>query len=268
MSKRGILNFTSRKKRDTMLNYTNITPAAQAGSTTYSRQAAVITGAVAGETIKPIVWCATGRQMDTGSTSGRGNITDVSTRTASTCFMRGISEHIEIQVNDNLPWQWRRICFTYKGFNASLPTVTNFFQAVLTSNGVARVLNQVPNNAYRDTLNGLVFKGRAGVDWDNVMIAPVDNSRVTVKYDRTRTIASGNEGGVIRKYKLWHGMNKNLVYDDDENGGDEDVQYFSTQGKAGMGDYIICDWFLPRSGSSTSNQLSFAVTASLYWHEK
>jgi len=266
MSKRSLLNVTSRKKRDTMLNFTNITAASQQGGASYIQGPSIITGGYV--VPNPILFCATGRAMDTNAAGNRGNVTDEATRTASTCYMKGISEAVEIQINDNLPWQWRRICFTYKGLNASMPATTGFGMNLLTSSGQKRTSNMLPNNAYRDTLSGLLFKGRQNSDWDNFMTAPTDSSRVTIKYDRTRTIASGNEGGVIRKYKFWHGMNKNLVYDDDENGGDEDVQFYSNQGKAGMGDYFIVDLFLPRIGSTGSNQLSFQPEATLYWHEK
>lgn len=67
---------------------------------------------------------------------------------------------------------------------------------------------------------------------------------------------------------MWHSMNKNLVYADDENAGGLNVQFYSTQSKAGMGDFIVVDYFQARKGSTSSQQLSFGTTATLYWHEK
>lgn len=266
MSRRSILNMTSRKKRDTMQNYTNILATSQAGGTQYNTSPSVINGSV--PVPYPVVWVATGRQMDLSSTGGRGNTTDEATRTSTSTYMRGLSEKIEIQVVDGLPWQWRRICFTYKGINNLLPSTTGFRTATLSSVGVVRTSNMVPNDTYLGTLEGLIFRGKKFNDWSDAMTAPLDTSRITVKYDKTRTIASNNEDGCIRKFSLWHPMNKSLVYDDDENGGDEDVQYFSVQSKIGMGDYIVVDYFRPRSGATTTNQISFNPTASLYWHEK
>nr|QTE03660.1 MAG: capsid protein [Gemygorvirus] len=266
MSKRAILNTTSRKKRDTMMPYTNITAATQSGGTTYANGSAIITGGTS--TTSPIVWCATARDNEISAGGTAGNVFNEATRTATTCFMKGIRETVQIQVSDDVPWLWRRICFTYKGVNASLPSTNGFNLQAELSSGWQRVVNMVPNAAYVTTLNGLLFKGSQYVDWLDAMTAPIDNRRVTIKYDKTRTIASNNEGGCIKKFNLYHPMNSNLVYDDDENGGGENVSFFSVQGKAGMGDYMIVDYFQPRTGSATTNRLSFNPSATLYWHEK
>lgn len=265
-----ILNVSSTKKRDTMINFSNITATSQIGGTLYTTNPAIITGGYT--TFNPIVWCATARDNTIQNGGGNpGNKFYQATRTATTCFMRGLAENIEIQVSDGLPWQWRRICFTYKGILNLLPTLTTapvFSLAQETSSGWVRTVNQLPNNTYRDSFESLIFRGSKGIDFNEPLTAPLDTSRITVKYDKTRTIASGNEDGCIRKYKFWHGMNKNLVYADDESGGTENVGSFSVQSKAGMGDYVVVDYFLPRSGSTSSNQLIFNPTASLYWHEK
>nr|QTE03640.1 MAG: capsid protein [Gemycircularvirus] len=268
-SRKMILNVSSTKKRDTMINFSNITATSQIGGTAYSTSPAVITGGYT--TFNPIVWCATGRDNTIATGGTPGNKYYQATRTATTCFMRGLAENVEIQVSDGLPWQWRRICFTYKGINDLLPglsTAPAFRVSLETSNGWVRTVNALPNNAYRDSLEGVMFRGVKGVDFNEPLTAPLDPTRITVKYDKTRTISSGNEDGCIRKYKFWHGMNKNLVYADDESGGTETTGNFSVQSKAGMGDYIIVDYFLPRAGSTSSNQLIFNPTASLYWHEK
>ena len=100
------------------------------------------------------------------------------------------------------------------------------------------------------------------------MMAKVDSERLTVKYDKTITLASGNEDGFIRKYPRYHRMGKNLVYSDDETGGTQTQSQFSVQAKAGMGDYWVVDIFRPRAGSTPSNQLIFSTESTLYWHEK
>ncbi|AXL65882.1 putative capsid protein [Sierra dome spider associated circular virus 1] len=268
-SRKMILNMTSTKKRDTMINYTNVTGTSQIGGTAYSTSPAIITGGYT--TFNPFVWVATARDNTTANSGGAGLKFFQSTRTATTCFMRGLAESIEIQVSDGLPWQWRRICFTYKGIADLIPSVTTapaFSLSQETSSGWVRTVNALPNNTYRDNFEAVIFRGSKGVDFSEPLTAPLDPTRITVKYDKTRTIASGNEDGCIRKYKFWHGMNKNLVYADDESGGVENVGYFSTQSKAGMGDYVVVDYFLPRTGSTSANKLSFNATASLYWHEK
>jgi hypothetical protein len=181
--------------------------------------------------------------------------------------MRGLAENIEIQVADGLPWQWRRICFTTKGLQQSITNSTGFSLFIEASTGFQRVANQVPT-AQRTILETALFKGFANADWLDPLTAVVDTTRVTLKYDKTITIASGNEDGVIRKYKRWYPMNKTLAYNDDENGGDQFASSYSTLGKQGMGDYFVVDYFRPRIGSASGNQLSFAPQATLYWHEK
>ncbi|WGD01120.1 MAG: capsid protein [Genomoviridae sp.] len=266
-STKSLLNLTSRKKRDTMLNYTNITASAPTGGLTYLLQPAILTGGSAVPSF--VLWCATARPPTVDATRF-GTVIDAATRTASTCYMRGLAENLEIQVTDGMPWQWRRICFTYKNMrNAHPPVVDSGFEyGQLTTSGVVRTMNQ-PTGLLRDDLMGLIFKGARGADWQSEMIAPLDTTRISVKYDKTLTIASGNDDGLIRKYKRWHGMNSNLVYNDDEQGGDVTLDVsFSVSSKPGMGDYFVADFFQARQGSTTANQLSFGATSTLYWHEK
>lgn len=264
MSKKRILNTTSRKKVDNMCSYSNVTAANPQGSTTYA-----LAGAVMPATQQYIFpWCATARNVDSSSTS-RGTITDNATRTAQTCYMRGLAENIEITTNDGLPWQWRRVCFTLKG--TALSSVINSTSQALvqqTSQGYVRVVNTVFGNTAVGAIQQGLFRGAAGVDWSNIMTAPTDTTNVTIKYDKTCTISSGNEDGMIRNYRRWHPMNKNLVYSDDEQGGGETFSAYSTTGKPGMGDYYVVDIFQPRTGGTSSSVLRFEPTATLYWHEK
>jgi len=257
-----------------MMPVTNITTSGQSGSAAYLYQPAVINGGLPGPNPAqfPMVWCATARDYEYTPGSGAGSVGNSATRTAQTCYMRGLKENIEIQISDGLPWQWRRICFTYRNLTTILPNSVvagSAFQgrAKFTS-GYARVMNLIPTSALVDAFEAILFKGAKDQDWKDPMIAPVDTLRVDVKSDRTITIASGNEDGVIRKYSRWYPMNKNLVYADDEFGGGFNASEYSVSDKRGMGDYYICDYFAPRAGSSTSNQLRVSMNSTLYWHEK
>jgi len=263
MSKKAILNVSSRKKRDTMLYWTNQSAAGISNS--YSASPAVISGGTS--TPSCFLFCATARDNEVAFGGNPGTIFDTATRSSTTCFMRGISERIEIQVDDGLPWQWRRICFTAKGLQLITTQSDTFGLWAETPGGYQRVVNQLvgDNNT---AIESYIFKGVKNADWVDPLTAPLDNSRISVKYDKTITIASGNEDGVIRKYNRWMPMNHNLVYDDDEAGGGKAGDRFSVQGKAGMGDYYIMDYFRPRDGSNGDNHLQFAPQATLYWHEK
>ena len=120
----------------------------------------------------------------------------------------------------------------------------------------------------RNQMEGFLFKGSSGVDWNDIFVAPVDTSRVDVKFDKTWTYHSGNGNGVFRKKKLWHGMNHNLVYDDDEVGANEQASYVSVDSKAGMGDYYVVDYFGCGLGAAVTDLLAVSNNSTLYWHEK
>lgn len=254
-----------------MLTYTNSTATSQTGGTTYS--AAVPAIVVGGQSVNgaaAFLWCATARDNTTSNTNAPGNRFTDATRTSTTPYMIGLKEAIEIQVATGMPWQWRRICFTFKGplgltYDAGTSIATE------TSSGWVRVLNQIsgdPGGGQQYILFEKLFKGQNTVDWNDVMTAKVDNTRVTLRYDSTCTLASGNEDGFIRKYNRWHPMRKTLVYDDDELAGGKNPRTFSTEGKPGMGDYYVLDLFRARNGATISDQLSFRPESTLYWHEK
>ncbi len=252
-----------------MVSITNSTAANQSGSTTYTTAPAFING---NNTIAAFLWCATARDHDTGGTPGNtnppGNIFDLPARTATTCYMVGLKERLEIQTVDGLPWQWRRICFTVKSQFLPQNLSGGFVTYLENTSGYKRVWNQVPAGTQLDTLQSLIFRGRQGVDWIDPITAPLDSQRVTPKYDKTYQLRTGNADGQIRRATRWHPMRKNLVYDDDESGGTATGYPFSTTGKAGMGDYYVLDYFRPRASADATQQLSIISSSTLYWHER
>lgn len=215
------------------------------------------------------LWCATARDNTSNISGPGGTVFNDTCRTASTCYMRGLKENIEIQTNSGIPWQWRRICFTVKGLNF----ITGFGGAIENSNGFGRYLYNIYSGTSVDTpissaLTNLIFKGTLGQDWNDFTNAALDTSRITVKSDTTTIISSGNTSGKLKLYKRWYPMNANLVYDDDETGGAKVSRLYSTESKAGMGDYWIVDFFQPGIGSTSTDKMSFNPASTLYWHEK
>lgn len=267
MTRKTILNATSRKKRNGMLSWSNT--ASTGASQAVASGPAYVNGVGTGF----FLWNATA--MDLLAGNGAANvITQESARTSTTCYMRGLSEHVRIQTSSGLPWFWRRICFTIKGgFNVpadATPTQTvRTYQD--TTNGMERLwfnndVNNTPN--LKNSLAAVIFKGSQGADWNDFIVAPVDTRRITVKYDKTMTIRSGNANGTVREKKLWHPMNHNLVYDDDEAGDVETGAYVSTASKAGMGDYYVLDMIGAGTGGTTSDLILIQANSTLYWHEK
>uniref|UniRef100_A0AAU6S592 Capsid protein n=1 Tax=Myotis emarginatus feces associated gemycircularvirus 2 TaxID=3139992 RepID=A0AAU6S592_9VIRU len=267
MSKKSILNVTSEKKRDTMLAWTNT---GTTGASITPKQDATYISAATGAFY---IWCATSRDLLVGGQlAPKAN---ESARTATTCYMRGLSEKLRIQSSSGLPWFHRRICFTAKGPTPYRLQYTGDSGAAAVelenSNGYVRFWqNQAVNNTtnYQNEVFALIFKGAQGVDWSDLITAPVDQRRITVKFDKTWTYRSGNANGMVKETKLWHAMNHNLVYNDDEAGTAEGTSAFSTTSKAGMGDYYVIDIIGGGAGGTASDILRIDSTSSLYWHEK
>lgn len=256
-----ILNASSTKKRDTMLTVSRL---GYGGSAI--RQPLVNAGKPTGAdgVTNVSLWTATARTMGDNSTTPLKAFS--AARSATTCYMRGLSETVEINTNSGAMWEWRRICFC-----AKIPAVAINYND--TTYGYARYwLSLSASNAtgdqtqYQNTRD-LLFKGQNNIDYDNIMTASIDTSHVDLKYDKTRRIASGNTLGNLRRFKLWHPMNRNLVYDDDENGTAISSSAVSVRSKPGMGDYHVLDLFKCQT-QNAGDTLSVASTATLYWHEK
>lgn len=223
-----------------------------------------------------VVWAATAQDLTDQNTTA-GTVAEMAQRTASTCYMRGLSEHIRIQTSSPLPWFWRRIVFRVKG-NTAFQSLLAPFAGITGpywdgSSGIERLLvNSLSQTVSQTTQinqqQAVLFKGQNGVDWTDPILAPVDTSRVTLMYDKTCLLRSGNQSGTIKESKLWHPMNKNIVYDDDESGSTENSSYYSTTSKAGMGDVFVIDQFQSGTGGSTTDLVQVTVNSTLYWHER
>lgn len=272
-SRKALLNVTSRKKRDTMLTVTNTSGT---GTTQPVALGDLVIRGDTGYAMLPFL--VTARNL---TTAGITNLTvDTSDRTSSTCYMKGFAEHLRVTTSSSLPWLWRRICFTTKddifttkvnGDQTPVQPYAPWYDTTTSNIGMTRLffnvqVNNIPNTT--DVFNGIIFKGQAGKDWNDIMTAALDTSRITVKSDTVKSIQSNNERGVIKEYKRYYPMNSNLVYDDDENGAAELGSYLTTKGKPGMGDYYIFDYIVPGRGGTGTDYMAINATSTLYWHEK
>lgn len=270
MPRKRILNITSRKKRDTMQSVTNTNPL-NGASIGFQNNGGTVNGAVGAI----FVYCPTARDLSIFNGSA-GAVGQEAARTSTTCYMRGFSENIRVQTNSSQPWIWRRICIRFRGAQFQVAATGDsptqpYVPYFENSNGMNRLwMNQLVNNMGNSiSLElGLLFKGTRSVDWNDPITAAVDTRRVDVSYDRTRILQSGNANGIIRDFPLWHPMNKNLVYDDDESGDVENTSFYSVQDKRGMGDYYIIDFINGGAGGNSTDLMTLNSTASLYWHEK
>lgn len=269
MTAKSILNVTSRKKQDNMLSFSNATSAG-------NNQAVAAGGLFVNglTTYGMCVFSPTARALITGGNTNLG--VDPCDRTSSTCFIRGFKENLRIQTSTPLPWIWRRLVFTSKSnvFNTQVAADTatpKFSPYSDTSVGMGRLwlnLQATGATATIATMNAVIFRGTLNQDWNDVITAKVDTSRITVMSDVTRTIRTGNSNGHFSERKLWYPMNKNIVYDDDESGAAVTTSYYSTTSKAGMGDVYIVDYLVPGVGGAAGDLINLNSTATLYWHEK
>lgn len=205
------------------------------------------------------------------SAGGGGDPINDAVRTSSRCFMRGLKEVVGIRTDTGGPWKWRRICFRLKGdvfYGVSTSSaLLSYRETGDTGAGMTRVATTwTQTTALFDQISRVIFKGVRNYDWDNEFLAPLDSNRISIEYDKTTTIQAGNESGVMRTYNRWHGMNKNLYYDDDERGSGTDLRSYSTEGIRGMGDYYVIDLF--QSNGVATDQLQLSYNSTLYWHEK
>ena len=97
----------------------------------------------------------------------------------------------------------------------------------------------------------------------------MDTKRVSLLYDKTVHIRSGNEIGIERNYNRWHPVGKNIVYDDKEEGGETLGSSVSVDSKLGMGDLYILD-IIDGNGvaETTDGSIYFNPETTVYWHER
>lgn len=234
----------------------------------------------ASDGIQVCLWNATWRPKLTQLGGAQPTVDDDATRSSTRTYMKLLSERIEIQTSGSAAWEWRRICFTFYSnhfylFNDNpLENGTAVRYNIETNTGVNRALTFFNGANALDQqlvtqLFAYVFKGAQDTDWRNPLTAKTHSDRVRIKYDRTHIVRSGNDAGVIRKFRKKHWMLGNLVYDEDEVGGVIGDGVISAATNSSMGDYYVLDIFKPTlAAQETEETLSFEPEATLYWHER
>ena len=246
------MNVTSKKKQDNRLQ-ANLIGGQWQPVTSYGILADTITYSLYAPTV-----------MDRDPPNPIANLP--SFRESQTVFMRGYKENVNLVTSDDSPWQWRRICFTLKGeILTSAATIDDGIAIQIAPQGYTRPFINM-QNALRTRISAQIFKGTEGRDWNDPFLAKPDTQRITLKSDVTHTLHPNSEGGFIKSFHLWHPMNRNLVYAEDESGTDIQNFGYSVTGKAGMGDYYILDMF--RSNISDASSMQIQMAGTLYWHEK
>lgn len=263
--RRAVLDVSTRKKQDTMIGFSGLiknNPVYQPGYT-------VVPSTNGGEAY---IWVATARDNTANSAAGQSNVNDIATRSATSIYLRGLKERIELKTLDSNPWRWRRIVFFIKDQSLLLNNGTRLEPYLETNEGFARLMGRISNTGDNETdlyqvrLNQAVFKGSQNIDWDNIMLAKTDPEKIMVRSDRMMTIKSGNDAGVFRSMNKWYGVNKTLIYNDEEQGGSLGSSFYSVDTSKSVGDMYVMDLFEPLV--TDSDPLRLWTQSTLYWHER
>lgn len=265
MSSRRILNITSVKKQDNMATWRPADDTNPAGTGALQDLAMQATQGVVVN-----LFCPNARPMDSDGVYKD----EPQARTKSATYARGYKEVTTYRVTGGIPWRHRRIVFTMKGLpalllSATAPLVGNFtpdFYYLTTSLGIVRQTNVLDNSKVQ-TLTNLIFRGAQAADWFSPFNAKTDTTRISVVSDKTVHFNPGNSNGQVKLMKRWIPLNKRLVYGDDEQNASLNTTPFSTQGKQGMGDVFIVD-FYQSTATDSAQGLSVNHEGTYYWHEK
>lgn len=195
-------------------------------------------------------------------------------RNATSCFLRGYKERVNIVLGAGGVWTWRRIVFAAKG-----PFLREFW----TDNGQvpqydslspqageipARVIGPV-DNPIIDGLRGYIYEGTQGSDWYDTMTAKPDRQRITLLSDKVYSFNPGNESGRVKNFNFWYGINKNIMYDDDEQDDAVSSVPYSSPAKPGIGDIYIFDQVRLEAPAATGTaSFKFSPEGTIYWHER
>lgn len=255
ISRRRILQIATTKKQDNRLTFSNVDSPAVAPT----QKSVIMVGGVT--YMIPYIPTAQDRSHAVGQ-----NLDHY--RDSDDVYMRGYKERLRFTTNNPTSWTHRRVCFTLKG-NAIINSVsaTSPLWLEASPNGWVRTATQANGTGLGTAITNEIFKGQVGVDWTNYFTAPLDTQRITVMYDKTFHYRSGNDQPHVHDVKLWHAMNKNFFYRDDEFGNNESTGVVHSSSRRGMGDYYIVDFFESLS-QDTEDVAQLHYEGTLYWHER
>ncbi|QCW23673.1 MAG: capsid protein [Gemykroznavirus anima1] len=254
-SRKAMLNVTSIKKRDTMRIATINSGAATAAGMRGVGIPIPADGFWSG------IWCPSWRLLVTDSSGD-------TYRNRRTTYLKGLREEFRVELGTNLPIEMRRIVFASPDrvqLAAGQPTTaqpsyfvesdTNRYWRTLGSGGM--------NYDYLDE----IFAGQRNIDWLNPMTAKTDTKKVKIISDKRFRIASGSNVQTVREFKFYDPINKNMTYDDEENGGQYLTSGWSEYSRQGtMQNVYVVTLFYGVTNSALTPYVD--INSTVYWHER
>lgn len=252
VSRRRILNVSSEKKHDDMIN--------------------TVVNDLGQHVIFQLIITAPATFLFLASARPTYSLTSTKdfTRQSRDTFCRGYGETIMIDVENPQEWYWRRIVFTFVGdifLGTGTGASTSFNDDAVA--GMTRHWNQM-TNPQTNAIESVIFQGKAGVDWFDQRTAKTDPRRISVIRDQFRHLKASIGQAYSHRFRNYYPVNRRLIYNDEEVGKDDDrgvLNYVSAQDPQSVGDVYVYDLFFNTIGDIPQ---TFRVVAEgrYYWRER
>ena len=227
MTPRRVRNIASRKKHDTQL-----------GADSDAAESSNPITLLAGNTY--FLWAPSYLEQQEESYDYVRNTQNV--------YFRGVQDRVFL--SSTFAYTWRRVCFfSYEQFVPALP----FFVEPAVADDpqiYRRPLREINPNTASEFFS-YAWKGTVGIDYseNTRWNAPLDDKLLTIVYDRSVTInpnyaaPEGASFGKSMTRRMWHPVNKNMMYSDKENGSTPATAGWTAMCPNSPGNFYILDIF-------------------------
>lgn len=196
-------------------------------------------------------------------------------RESAYTYSVGYSERINFETGGAANWKWRRIVISSQRdlwYSFAEDTLEYYDERSVPHPAQVRTMYDFAQNVFvQQSVCELLFEGQQGVDWADLFNAKLDRSRLRVIYDKVRTISGGNDAAHWGSAKHWYPHKESLVYENKESGDSKfntgnSAKFVAESGRTG-GNMYIFDIFACANGAE-SNQMRWSPTGTYYWHER
>lgn len=189
-----------------------------------------------------------------------------SNRNTTRCYFRGVRERWDVRV-DTAGWVHRRIVFwAFLTPSEAIP----FQQGSAANDNLIyyRPFRLINPSASAGLLE-YIFKGTNGIDYQAQLSynAKLDNRRLRIVSDRSRTMNCGNNSSSLNQYTIWTEINKDIVYDEEEAGGTSTNSPWSVVGPNSPGNLFFMDIIYTQPLADGGATITFNSQTTTYWHE-
>jgi len=199
----------------------------------------------------------------------RLNNSNEATRTQRQVYLKGVGERVRWETNSTagLPIIVRRMVVSGSPrIDLAAGVSDQFTQPTkIVSNGVHYVGLGIGDMNFN--VNELLFAGTFNVDWIDGIHAKIDARRWKVHSDKSFVVKSGNQAEALMNRRFYDPINRNVQYDDEENGTTMTTSGWAAFSSTGhqQNVYVIYQVYNP---NSVQVGPGVSIQRTLYWHEK